>query len=155
MDNGNGNGNGSNNKQQKHFESIPGLIEMDGDIDHHIIAERKQSIHDIHRDMIDLADSWGFLSSIINEQGDKINVIEKETEKVEANTTEGVSQLEKASILIKDRLIIFRDIALVVGGGLLGAGGLFLGPIIGFGTIIAGGAAGGAAAAGFHKISNK
>jgi hypothetical protein len=60
--------------------------------------------------------------------------------------------LEKARKYVKDRLIMVRDISIVVGGGILGTGGFLLGPIVGVGTVIAGGVAGGAVVTGLHKM---
>ena len=136
-------------------ESIPDLREVKGEVEHRIITERNESIHDLNQDMAILSETWKYLSSMIYDQGEQLDIAHKETEMAKINTSEGVVQLEKAKSLIKDRLIIVRDIALVLGGGILGIGGFFLGPIVGIGTVIAGGAAGGATAAGIHKLSNK
>ena len=143
----------NNNDMIQIQEQIPNLREVD--VDHQIIVERNESIHDLNQDMAILSETWKYLSSMIYDQGEQLDIVEKDTEKAEINTTEGVVQLEKAKSLVKDRLIMVRDIALVVGGGILGIGGFFLGPIVGISTVIAGGAAGGATAAGIHKLSNK
>lgn len=156
MSSNNSTGTEQNQTQDRiQISGIPELVEMEGDVDQHIMAERTESIHDIQRNMLDLNSTWIFLSSMISDQGENIDIVEQQTVDAEENTTEGVIHLEKAVDLSKDRLIMIRNISLVVGGGILGAGGLFFGPLIGVGTIIAGGAAGGAAATGINKLSNK
>ena len=128
-------------------------VEMVGDVDHRIIMERNESIRVLHQDMDIITDTWNYISSMIYDQGEQINIMEEHIEATEINTKSAAVNLEKSFDLIRDRLIIIRDIALIIGGGILGTGGFLLGPIIGVGTAVAGSAAGGAVAAGLHKIS--
>lgn len=131
------------------------IIISDDEVDQHIITERNQSIHEISRDMEDLADSWKLVSKLINEQGESLNMCSTNVDHTVVNTTVGLTSLEKAAEYAKNKFIIARDIGIVVGGGLLGAGGFLLGPVVGIGTVIAGGAAGGAVVTGLHKVSKK
>lgn len=131
------------------------IIISDDEVDEHIIAERNQSINEITRDMEDIADSWSLVSSLIDEQGESLNTCSTNLDNSEANTTAGLNSLIKTTEYVKDRFVMARDIGIVVGGGLLGVGGFLLGPVFGIGTVIAGGAAGGAVVTGLHKANKK
>ena len=126
-------------------------ILSDDEVDYHIAVERNQSIHEINRDIEDLAETWTMVSSLVEEQGENINIIENQIQNTVINTEQGVINLERANEYVKDKIIIIRDISIVVGGGILGAGGFLLGPLVGIGTVIAGSAAGGAVVTGLHK----
>lgn len=78
--------------------------------------------------------------------------MERQIEDSMINTQEGTKSLRKAGEYIKDRAVILRDVALVVGGGVLGTAGFLLGPLVGIGTIVAGVAGGSAAVATIHKV---
>jgi len=131
------------------FDSLIEFEEYDVDIE--ICHERHNSIIELERDMTDIAVIWSHLSEMIDIQGQDVDTVEKQIETTVKETSEGVSQLEQAAEYLKGKYVIVRDVSLVVGGGILGAAGLFLGPLVGVGTILAGVSAGGATVAGIHK----
>lgn len=136
-------------------EELTHPLISDDEIDYHIIAERNQSFHEIAQDMESLAETTEILSKLVYEQGEDLDVAEENIDHAVINTETALNHLERASEYVKDRIIIARDIGIVVGGGLLGAGGFILGPFVGIGTMIAGGAAGGAVVTGLHKVDIK
>lgn len=131
------------------------LIADDMEVDYIIIKELNDSMHNISKSMESIAETYIMLGSMINDQGEDIDIASKHINESTINTDKGLDNLEKAGIYVKSRLIIVRDMAIVIGGGLLGGAGFILGPIVGIGTVIGGVASGGALVAGIHKASNK
>ncbi len=126
-----------------------------GNVENNIIAERNDSIHDLHLSIVDMNDSWVMLADMVNDQRENLDIASNNIEISKLETDKGVNNLEEASVFVKDKLIMIRNISLIVGGGILGSSGFLLGPIIGVGTVIAGSAMGGAAVAGLNKLSKK
>ena len=131
------------------------LTDLDNNINHNIINERNNSIHDLCNDISDMNESFIMLADMINDQGENLDTASNHIEMSELETTEGVNNLREASEFVKNKLIMIRNISLIVGGGILGASGFLFGPVIGIGTVIAGSAAGGATVAGLNKLSKK
>ena len=129
------------------------LLMDDEEIDHKILKERNESIQNLEQDITDISDIWSSLASMVNIQGEEIDMVDHQVEVSVTNTNDGLIQLKKSKNLLKDRLSMVRDVALVIGGGILGTPGFLLGPIIGVGTVIAGASAGGITAFGIHKVS--
>jgi hypothetical protein len=125
---------------------------VDDEIEYNIIAERNQSVNELHKEMENLSETWNLAARLIMDQGEHLDVAEINVEKSEKNTSESVKLLEKAREHVKDRIIMIRDISIVVGGGILGVSGFLLGPMVGISTVIAGSAAGGAVVTGLHKL---
>ncbi len=128
---------------------------VDDEINHKIALEQNESIHDLEQDMVHLSEMCANLSSMVGEQGETLDIPKNQIEQTLVDTEEGVKHLEKARTYIKSRLVMARDIAIIVGGGILGSAGFLLGPFVGIGTIVAGVAGGGAAVAGIHKVTRK
>ena len=120
-------------------------------VDYKIIKERNDSINNIYKDTVEISDISTMLSSMAHDQSDDINIINKQIDNTVIITKEGSDDLGKVVEYMKNKFIIFRDVAIVISGGILGANGFFLGPIVGVGTVVAGVAGGGAAVAGIHK----
>ena len=131
------------------------LIADDMGVEYRIIKERNDSIHDIHKSMESISETYMMLGSMVHDQGEDLDIASRHIDESVINTDEGVDNLEKAGVYVKDNLIVVRDMAIVFGGGLVGAAGFFLGPIVGIGTVIGGVASGSALVAGIHKVSNK
>lgn len=143
-----------NNDNQMQIQStiLTNELISDDEVDKNIISERNQSIHEISQEVEELTNTWNLISKLIYDQGENLNVAENHVEMTEINTNEAVNNLKKAGDHMRDRLIVARDISIVIGGGVIGLPGFLLGPFVGIGTVIAGGAAGGAAVAGLHKL---
>lgn len=129
-------------------------IRDDEDVDLKIIIERNRDIEELSDETLMIADIMQNLSMMINDQGEKIEIVEHKIDQVSENIKEGLDGLKGASNYITDRIKIFRDVSIVVGGGILGTAGFLLGPIVGIGTVVAGIAGGSAAVAGIHKFSS-
>ena len=124
------------------------------DINQSIIEELHQSeieMRKLEEDVTIISDIFGMLGKLVYRQGEAIQVVHNQVTNTENNTDQSVVNLEKAAEYAKDKFVIARDIAIVVGGSVLGLGGFFLGPFVGIGTVVAGASAGGAAVAGIHK----
>jgi outer membrane lipoprotein SlyB len=119
------------------------------------LNQSRNEIKELEKEITMVAEIFAMIGKLVYTQGEHIDHISNNIETVEKNTAKGIEDLEKATIYNKSKLVIVRDLALVIGGGVVGLGGFFLGPIIGAGTVIAGMGAGGAAVAGIHKIQQK
>jgi len=128
-------------------------MEVIEDVDHKIALERHNSLIELEQNINDIGYIQTELAKFVYLQGESIDEVAENIETAERETSEGVTNLEQAAEYVKDKFIILRDISIVTAGGLLGAAGLFAGPLIGAGTIVAGVSAGGAAVAGIHKMS--
>ena len=95
------------------------------------------------------------LSNMIHEQGESINNVLEMTQNSADNTVSGVNDLKTAKDMTPNNLNVLRNIAIVVGGCVLGSVGFILGPFIGLSTVIAGASLGGATAYGVDKIIKK
>lgn len=138
---------------QQAFDDVI-LVADTVDVNHRIIRERNESLHDLHAEITDISEIWSMLGSMIFEQGKNLDITEKRVEDAAVATEKGNINLEKAAEYVKNRLIIIRDMAIVIGGGVLGTTGFLLGPVIGIGTVFGGAAGGGAVVAGIHKVAN-
>lgn len=118
-----------------------------------ILKERNEEMKELCLEMESLSESWLAVSNLIHFQGEKLDMIDEEIEKVVENTETAKISLEKSVSHVRDRLIMVRDIAIVTGGGILGVPGFLLGPLVGIGTVVAGIAGGSAAVVGLHKIN--
>ena len=118
-----------------------------------ILTERNEELKELYLEMENLSQSWSAVSQLIHFQGESLNQIDEEMEKVVENTEKSKISLEKSIGHIRDRLIMVRDIAIVTGGGMLGVPGFLLGPLVGIGTVVAGIAGGSAAVVGLHKVN--
>jgi len=118
-----------------------------------ILNERNEKLKELYVEMENLSQSWSAVSDLIHFQGESLNEIDGEMEKVVENTEQSKINLEKSVEHIRDRLIMVRDIAIVTGGGMLGITGFLLGPLVGIGTVVAGIAGGSAAVVGLHKVN--
>lgn len=125
---------------------------IDKEIDEKIINETNEQIGEINNDLITISEIWTTLSHMIKSQGDTLNIANNNVEMTDISISDTVIHLTKAKEYHSFPYLI-RDIALVVGGGVLGTVGFLLGPFVGVGTVIAGAAGGGAAVAGIHKLS--
>ena len=119
-------------------------------VDELILKETNIDMKEITDDLEHISYIWEQLANYIYDQGITIDQINNDLETVENNVEEGTNQIEKAVMYAKDRLIIVRDISLVVGGGILGGLGFLAGPLVGAGTVLGGAAVGGAAVAKLH-----
>lgn len=131
------------------------LVESEEEIDKKILEElevRQESMRELEKDLIDLSAIWIQLADMLGTQGQSLMQVNKKVEKIENTTSEVITNLEKASSFVKDKFVIARDITIIASGAILGATGLFFGPLIGVGTIVAGVGAGSAAVAGIHKM---
>jgi archaellum component FlaC len=130
---------------------------MSSDYNHNqnqiILKERNEELKELYVEMENLSQSWSAVSQLIHFQGESLNEIDEEMEKVVENTEAAKINLEKSVNHIRDRLIMVRDIAIVTGGGMLGITGFLLGPLVGMGTVVAGIAGGSAAVVGLHKVN--
>lgn len=115
------------------------------------IRENNESIREIETEVGLITEIFTMFSKLIHTQGETINEVDEKINVIETDVSIGTVNIIKASTYVKDKFVIARDVALVVGGGILGTAGLLLGPFIGIGTIVGGAAAGGAAVAGIHK----
>ena len=124
------------------------LFELDLDLDldnveKRIIKERNNEIKNLEKDLIDLHDSMTILSTMLNEQGEELNIAEINVENTVITTNEAVIILEnipdKQTTLVKNLKIVG---AATVGGVLLGGIGSIFGIIpalIGVGVGTSGG----------------
>ena len=119
------------------------------------IRENNESMRELEKEVGTISEIFIMLGNLIHDQKESIDQVDNVVDKTEANVNDGTSDIVKAVSYAKDKFIIARDIALVVGGGILGTAGLLFGPLVGIGTIAGGAAAGGAAAAGIHKRFDK
>ena len=111
------------------------LFELDLDLDldnveKRIIKERNNEIKNLEKDLIDLHDSMTILSTMLNEQGEELNIAEINVENTVITTNEAVIILEnipdKQTTLVKNLKIVG---AATVGGVLLGGIGSIFGII--------------------------
>lgn len=120
-----------------------------------LIKERNKEIKELMTEMEILSSSWSSISELIHFQGQSLDILDQEMEKVKENTEKGKISLEKSVDYVSNRLIVVRDVSIVVGTGLLGMTGFLLGPLVGIGTLAAGIAGGSVAVAGLHNKDNK
>jgi len=124
------------------------------DVQYRIAKERNESISDLHKDMTTISEISTMLGFMINEQGENLETISTQIEDTVINTEIGKKNLEKAAEYMKDGMVLIRDISIIIGGGVLGTTGFFLGPIVGIGTVVGGVAGGSAVVAGIHRAAN-
>lgn len=67
------------------------------DVETHIINERKAEMFQIEQNVSDLADIFADLSSLVNEQGEQLDIASNHVEMSEINTHESVTNLSVAS----------------------------------------------------------
>lgn len=115
------------------------------------IRENNESMRELEKEVGTISEIFIMLSNLIHSQKEPLEKVDNVVDTVESNIDKGTRDIAKAVSYAKDKFIIARDIALVVGGGILGTAGLLFGPLVGIGTIAGGAAAGGAAVAGIHK----
>ena len=120
----------------------------DENIEDAIMNELNSSLHELGQDIDNINDIYKSLSSMVYIQGDKIKLTDRDIETSVVGMEEGTEILEKIKI---NGTKIIRDTAMVVVGGIIGAVGFFLGPLVGIGGIVAGITVGGAAVYGTHK----
>lgn len=131
------------------------VFEEIDNVDMLILEESNHDIKEIEQDMVHIASIWEQLADYIHIQGKEIDQANTQIENTEENTTNAVDNLEKASEYAKDKFIIARDVAIIIGGGVVGTGGFLAGPLIGVGTIAAGISAGIATVKGLHVYKKK
>jgi len=119
-----------------------------------ILKERNEELKELYVEIETLSQSWIGVSELINFQGETLETVNCEMEKIVENTEESKISLEKSIAHVRDRLVMIRDIAIVTSGGIIGVTGFLLGPLVGIGTVVAGIAGGSAAVVGLHKVSN-
>lgn len=122
------------------------------EIDHQILRERNEQIRELNEEILHIHEAFATLASMIETQGETLEVSTKNIQTAELETTQATQHLQKAANYQRNTLIMIRDVSLVVGGGVLGTVGFLLGPLVGIGTVIAGAAGGGAVVAGIHKV---
>lgn len=121
--------------------------------DEKLINEHNLEMNKLLKDIEDLSESFDIVSRLLNEHSDNIVLADKSIKTVSSNVNIASKELKNTEHITSKGRQIARDIALVVGGSILGLGGFVFGPIIGIGTVISGGAAGVAAVIGIEKIS--
>ena len=121
------------------------------DVDEIILDETNSTVRKLCQDIEGLNDIFKTLSSIINNQGNLIDESEKNIEKSTIETELGTENLQVAVYENNNKLKRVRNVILVVVGGICGASGFFLGPVVGIGGVAAGITLGSAAAYGVHK----
>ena len=126
------------------------LEPIENSVDYLIWLETEESMQEITEDLEHIGYIWQKLASYIHDQGKSLESTDQKMETIESNVKEGTDQIEQAVNYAKDKLIIVRDISLVIGGGILGTLGLLGGPIVGAGTVVGGAAVGGAIVAKLH-----
>jgi hypothetical protein len=135
------------------FYDLSRMSELnDEEVDLKIMEETKKSVHELEKDLSDIAYIWTKLAEHIEEQGDNLEQVDKSIQTTEENIEMGNEHIHMAGEYIKNKFILIRDISIIASGGILGSAGLLAGPIIGLGTIVAGLSAAGAAVAGIHKL---
>lgn len=102
----------------------------------------KEEYQELFREIESLSESFHIVNSLIVEQGEKIESMERNIQEAEENAETGMKSLEKAAeykFISRKKL---RNVAIVVGTLTAGAFGFIAGPLIGIGTTISGLAAG-------------
>ncbi len=107
-------------------------IVSDSDIESSIIMERNREIRQIAQDMEDLSDITLSLSTIVQEQGEMLDVTEKNIDSAQQATHEAVEHLANAESSF-GALKAWAMKGMLVSGGVTGVGalGMILSPIIG------------------------
>lgn len=109
-----------------------------------LINERNKEIKSLEEDLVALRDSMEILATMIDDQGEKLDIAEKNIEETVITTQEAVQIIEQIS---DKRDILIRNVKIVsgviIGGALLGGIGSIFGiipAIVGAGVGSSGGA---------------
>lgn len=102
----------------------------------------KEEYQELFREIESLAESFHIVNSLVLEQGEKIDLMERNVEQAEENLEIAEENLERAAgykFISRKRI---RNVAIVAGTLTAGALGFIAGPLIGIGTTLSGLAAG-------------
>ena len=102
----------------------------------------KEEYQELFRDIESLTESFHIVNSLVVEQGEKIDSMERNIQQAEANVEIAEKSLEQAAEYKFISRKKIRNVAIVVGTLTAGAFGFIAGPIIGIGTTLSGLAAG-------------
>ncbi|ARF09520.1 hypothetical protein Indivirus_1_143 [Indivirus ILV1] len=99
-------------------------------VDELLIKERNEEIKSLEEELINLRDSMKILASMIDDQGEIIDIVEKKIEETAITTEETVKIIEK---IPNKKDIIIRNVKIVsgviIGGAILGGIGSIFGII--------------------------
>lgn len=122
------------------------------EVDYKIIEERNVEIKKLADDIEGISEIMTDLALLVGEQGENIEIAEKNIEESKINVEEAVTALGKTEVIVNRTRNVLRSVGIVAGGLSLGALGFLGGPIIGAIGIITGGALGGGVAFATNKI---
>lgn len=96
-----------------------------------MISWRNQEIREIDEDIEMISTSMATLSTMVAEQGEKINVCETQVSESSVHVQEAVDHVERASDWQERARSVLFDAAVVIGGTGLGCAGFLGGPLVG------------------------
>lgn len=119
------------------------IYEETDNIDEIIMNELNEEITKISNDTVEIEEIMKALSSMVNTQGDNVNLMDETTDNVSDDVSKSIRNLADAYELKTGETKILRDVAIVAGGIVIGGLGFIVGPLIGVASLITGTTIGG------------